>query len=192
MTGPSPEQVTLCLRRIQDGERGAVEELVPHVYAHLRGLAARVSRDRGEQQTLQPTALVHEAYLRLAEPGEQGWADRQHFFRVAAIAMRQILTDHARARGSLKRGGSGQRVQLDEVDEAGGPVPENEVDLSELNEALDELRALDDRQADIVEMRFLTGLTVEQVAEVLGLSERMVYLDWKMARHWLQERLARN
>ncbi len=162
---------------------------MPDVYGHLRRLAARVYGSQGSDHTLQPTALVHEAYLRIAKTEGSGWTDRQHFFRLAAVAMRQVLTDHARSRGRLKRGGGGKRVQLESLDDKAGEV---EVDLSDLHEALRELRSLDERQADIVEMRFLTGMTVEQVATVLGLSDRTVFLDWKMARFWLQERLLRD
>jgi len=191
MASPSPEQVTIYSRQIRAGDSAAVQLLLPHVYEDLRHLAGRVFADQRQGHTLQPTALVHEAYLRLARPGAEGWNDRQAFLRVAALAMRQLLTDYARARGAQKRGSGGERVLLEDTGEPVDPTSGAAgVDLVSLHAALSDLRELDERQDDIVELRFLTGLTVQDTAEVLGVSERTVFLDWKMARAWLEQRLA--
>ncbi len=186
-TEPSPEtEVTRLLREAAGGSREAADLLLPRVYAELRRLAgSKMSREK-PGQTLQPTALVHEAYLRMAQPEKADWQDRQHFLRVAALAMRQLLTSYARRKGARKRSG-GERVLLEETDRE---LDEGGVDLVVLHEALEELRELHERQAEIVELRFLTGLTLTETAEVLGVSERTVSLDWRMARNWLERRLA--
>lgn len=136
--------------------------------------------------TLQPTAVVHEAYLRLAAQAERRWQDRAHFKAIAAQAMRQILVDHARRRQATKRGGNRQRVTLSEA--ADSPASAI-VDLLDLDDALAELSTLDERHSVIVQLRFFGGLTVEEIADLLRLSQRTVELDWKMARAWLLWRL---
>ena len=153
-------------------------------YRQLRSLAAAYLRRMPGSQTLQATALVHEAYLKLAK-AEQGFADDQHFVHTAAAAMRQILVDHARARHRIKRGGELARVTLDglELSAPGG------VDVLALDDALTRLQQWDDRQAKIVELRFFVGLSVEEVASLMRISEKTVKRDWAMARAWLQREL---
>lgn len=158
---------------------------LPAVYAELRALAASYFRGRGGH-TLQPTALVHEAYLRLRKH-EGAIVDRAHFFAVAATAMRQILTDHARRHRAQKRGGADQeRVTLSNV-----AAFESPIDLVELDQLLSRLAALDERQARLVELRFFAGLTEEEAAELLGVSLRTVQKDWRKARAWLVAELER-
>ena len=157
-------------------------------------LADKVFADQWRNHTLQPTAIVHEAYMRLVKGQDGGWENKRHFLSVAALAMRQLLTDYARGRNSKKREGSHQRVLLDEAPEPatdGDAIgDEAGIDLAVLDEALTALAKVSERQARIVELRFLTGLTVDETADVLGVSKRSVYLDWNMARSWLQRRLS--
>lgn len=164
------------------------EDLVPVVYEELRALAVGLMTASWNGATLQPTALVHEAFLRLAPISRGRWNDRKHFLCVAAIAMRQLLADHARARRALKRGGKALRVSLEEID----VEPEAEgVDIVHLDDALTRLAALNQRHARVVELRFLAGLTVDQTAQVLEVSTRTVETDWRFARAWLHRYLAR-
>jgi RNA polymerase sigma factor (TIGR02999 family) len=175
------------------GNAGAAtpDELLPLVYDELRLLARRyLSRER-PGHTLQPTALVHEAYLRLVDQTRVNWQGRTHFFAVGARVMRNLLIDHARARGRAKRGGEWHRVTL-----ADGVAPFEDGDLDHeqllaLNGALDRLAALDERQARVVELRFFGGLTVAEVAHLLGVSRRTVEGDWTHARAWLKRELTR-
>ncbi len=186
------EDITQCLRQIRDGNSSAVDKLLPHVYKDLRLLAERIFSSQRDDHTLQPTALVHEAYMRMVQPeNAEGWNDRHHFLRVAALAMRQLLADYGRARNARKRDGGRPAVALDDLQEAQEPADKDTgIDLVCLDEALTELGEKNERQARIVELRFLAGLTVEETAEVLGYSSRSVFLDWSMARAWLQRRLA--
>ena len=163
-----------------------VESLMPQVYKSLRELAGRRLRNERANHTLQPTALVHEAFMRLVDQSRVDWKGRTHFFAVGAEAMRRILIDHARARGRVKRGGEWQRVILDEEDT---PEDLRDIDLVALHDALETLRALDEQQAHIVELRFFGGLTVEEVAHVLGVSKRKVEGDWTHAKAWLRSAL---
>jgi RNA polymerase sigma factor (TIGR02999 family) len=173
------------------GDRASAEELLPHVYDELRQLARRyLSRER-PGHTLQPTALVHEAYIKLVDQSKVDWQGRTHFFAVGAKVMRHLLIDHARAKGRQKRGGDRQKVTL-----ADGltPFKGGELDVEELltlNEGLDRLAELDERQAKVVELRFFGGLTVPETALVIGVSERTVEGDWAHARAWLKRELAR-
>jgi RNA polymerase sigma factor (TIGR02999 family) len=168
-----------------DGEEERASELWPEVYGELRRLAAALTRQLRPGQTLQPTALVNEAYLRLAG-GDRAWKDRRHFFTAAAQAMRHILIDQARRKGSAKRGGAGRRVELDDGMAWIDPPAD---DLLALDEAIGQLRAEDARLAEIVMLRYYTGLSVEETATVVGGSVSTVKRDWRYARAWLAERL---
>jgi RNA polymerase sigma factor (TIGR02999 family) len=174
--------VTLLLRAWAQGDEHAGERLFPVLYGELRRQAGRYMRRERRGHTLQPSGLVHEAYLRLrAAPGSD-WHDRTHFVAIAARVMRQVLVDHARRRQAAKR--EGCHVTLDEADAPAAPV-----DVLDLEAALRELAALDARQARVVEMRFFAGLDVEETADALGLSARTVKREWQTARAWLQRRL---
>lgn len=180
----SPENVTDLLRAWGKGDREAGERLLPLVYRELRRQAARYLRRERQNHTLPATALVHEAYLRLV--GEQApWADRAHFFGVAARVMRQVLVDHARRRGAAKRGGGGTRLSLEGMG-ADPPAQERGVDVVVLDQALAELTALDPEKARVVELRFFGGLNLEETAETLGVSTSTVTRQWRMARAWLR------
>lgn len=162
-------------------------QFLQSAYRELRALADRLLHDPASSQTLQPTALVHEAFLRLART-ETGWVNEEHFRAVAAKAMRQILTDHARRRHTAKRGGGWQRVTLSDCEQRD---PQQDVDLVDLDDVLHRLHALDERQARLVELRFFGGMDTEQIARALGVSRRTVELDWRMARAWLMRELTR-
>ncbi len=182
-----PSQVTLYLQQMEAGDSSAVDRLLPHVYQDLRRLAEQVFQDQWRNHTLQPTAIVHEAYMRLVQAEGGNWASKRHFLCVAARAMRQLLTDYARRADAEKRGGGRARVALEDAE---GPASGEDVDLLALDEALDELGQLHERQGRIVELRFLAGLSIKETAEVLEVSERTVSVDWTMARSWLERRLA--
>ena len=177
-----PGEVTRLLKRVDDGDRNAVEELLPLVYDELRALAAGRLRYERSDHTLQPTALVHEAWLRLAEKSQPHWTDRKHFYRAAAVVMRCILVDHARARRRQKRGGATEPLPLDEHLAA---FEERAIDLLALEEALQKLETIAPRQTDIIGLRFFVGLTSKETADTLGISERTAYADWSLARAWL-------
>ena len=166
----------------------AAPQLLPQVYEQLRDLAAGYLRGQGPCHTLQPTALVHEAYLKLLKQSAATWGDPTHFMSVAARAMRQILVDHARAKGTLKRGGDGQRWSILPGDAS---THDDEIDLLSLDTALSRLGALDERKARVVELRFFAGLTVTETAHVLGVSPATVEGDWRFARAWLRDQLSR-
>src|SRR5688572_10357638 len=164
-----------------------VSELMPLVYDELRRIAARyVSRER-PGQTLQATALVNEAFVRLAAERPRDFQNRTHFLAIAALSMRQILVQRARARSAAKRGGAPQRVTLD--DASAGATPPDSVDVLALDEALTRLAQLDPEQARIVELRYFGGLTIEETAEVAGISPATVKRQWSMARAWLKRAL---
>ena len=169
-------------------EGASPDELLPLVYDRLRAMAERGLRGRGNGVTLQPTALAHEVYLHLVDQSSTDWRDRAHFLAVAAIAMRQILIQRARARSADKRGGGWRRVEIDAqpAPDSGGDVH----DILALDEALEELARLDARHARVVELRFFGGLTSEETAEVLGVSLRTVESDWRAARAWLRSALS--
>ena len=181
---PSDGAVTDLLRAWSQGDQGAGEALFPLVYADLRRRASRYLRGERQGHTLEPTALVHETYLRLVDQRKVTWQNRAQFFGVAAQMMRRILVDHARSRHAARRGGTWCRVDLEE-----GSLAAADVDVADLETALDELSALDARQARIVEVRFFGGLTIEEAAEALGLSVKTVKNDWRLARAFLHSRI---
>lgn len=184
----SAPQVSQLLQRWSEGDRDALNQLTPLVYDELRRIARRYINQQPAGHTLQTTALIHEAYLRLVGQEEKQWENRAHFFGVAAQAMRHILVDYARARQMAKRGGGARAVSLDEALTIG---PERADDLVALNDALDALAQLDLRQSQIVELRFFGGLTEEEISKVLHVSTRTVRSDWRMARSWLLRELDR-
>jgi RNA polymerase sigma factor (TIGR02999 family) len=179
--------LTLLLTRWSDGDRGAGEEAMALVYGELHRVAQAYMRHERRDHTLQPTALVHEAFLRLSEGASVNWTDRAHFFRLAARAMRRILTDHARRIRAAKRGGGG-KVPLRESKLM---VEGRDLDVLALDEVLGRLAELDPRQATIVELRFFGGLTVEETAATLDLAPITVKRDWRSARAWLKSELDR-
>ena len=179
-------EITEILSRLKSGEAEAEHELLPLVHAELHSLAARAMQTQKPEHTLQPTALVNEAYLRLFG-GDAVWDSRSQFFAVAATAMRRILIDHARTRGAQKRGGDAKKVVL--TDYTDTPGAEN-IDLIALDEALDELSGKEPRAARVVELRFFGGLTNDEVAEGLGVTTRTVERQWKFAQAWLRSRLS--
>jgi len=174
----SRDDITQILRDLRGGKSGAVEALLPLVYVELHAMAHRRLSPGARDVTLDTTALVHEAYLRLFDRSQLDWKDRQHFFSVAAIAMRQIIVDHARKRSAEKRGGQLKRVDLDASQLA---LEDQAEEILALNEALSRLALLDERLARVVELRFFAGLSVEEVAEVMETSERTVKRDWRKA-----------
>jgi len=184
--GANSSNITQILKKATSGDDSAVRHLMPLVYNELRALAESYLRHERSDHTLQATALVHEAYVRLIKQDEVEWQNRAHFFAVASQAIRRILVDHARARQRGKRGGGLQRVRLDE-DVA--VLEERDLDLVALDESMEKLAGLNERQARIVELRFFGGLTLKEVAEFLGVSPRTVDGDWSMARAWLRREL---
>ena len=165
----------------------AVRQLMPLVYDELRALAEKQLRSENAGHTLQPTALVHEVFMRLVEQSRVNWKGRAHFLAVSAQAMRRILVDHARTRGRVKRGGEWRKVVLDELL---APPKLREVDSVALNDALETLATLDEQQARIVELRFFGGMSVAEVAHVLGVSKRKIEGDWTHAKAWLRAELS--
>ena len=184
---PDPATVTQILARLRDGQAGAVDELLPLVYDQLRAVArGQLARER-PGHTLQATALIHEAWLKLGDVGDAAPQDRAHFLALAARAMRQILVDHARRKKAGKRGGDWGRVTLDA---ALGHLQRDEVDVLDVDEALERLAAFDPRRARVVELRYFGGLTMPEIAEALGVSQRTAEGDWFVARAWLRKELA--
>ena len=182
MTTQSPGDVTRLLRAWSDGEKGALERLIPLMEGELRRLARMYMAHERRGHTLQPTALVNEAFLRLTGAQRVRWQDRAHFLGISARLMRRVLVDHARSRGYRKRGGGAQLVTLNEGLVA---APEPAVDVVALDRALEKLAALDPRQCRVIELRFFGGLTVEETAEVLHVSPDTVKRDWRLAKLWL-------
>jgi RNA polymerase sigma-70 factor (ECF subfamily) len=177
-----PGEVTQLLAQLRAGERDAESKLIPLVYAELRRLAAHYLRGERADHTLQPTALVHEAYLRLTKLHDVDWQSRSHFFATAATVMRRILVDHARAQNANKREGCRDAVSLEE---ALVVSPAKSAQLIALDDALNRLARLDLRRSKIVELRFFGGLSEEETGEVLGISARTVKRDWRVAKAWL-------
>jgi RNA polymerase sigma-70 factor, ECF subfamily len=181
--------ITRLLKEWQDGDAVALERLMPLVYDELRTLASRyLSRER-RGHTLQTTALVNEAYLKLAGQRDVDWQNRAHFFGIAAQMMRRILVDHARRDGRVKRGGQAVHVSLDDADPKAQPTPLEAIDVYALDRALSRLEAMDPQQGRVVELRFFGGMTVEEAALVMGVSEPTVKREWAVARAWLYREL---
>lgn len=174
--------VTALLRRVQAGDSEAENSLLPLIYAEMRQVAARLMIRERREHTLQPTALVNEAYLRLFKIADLSYQNRAHFFAIAARTMRQILVDSARARGAAKRGGAWERLELDLTGVKG---VERHIDVLALDEALGRLKARAPRPCRVVEMIFFGGMGVADAAVVLGVSEKTVKRDWKAAKSWL-------
>ena len=184
----SSDSVTRLLVDVRLGRRDALDRLLPLVHDELHRIAAGYMRRERADHTLQPTALVNEAYLRLVDQRDVEWRDRAHFLGVAAQLMRMILVDHARARRAAKRAGGAERVSLDDTVIV---VGERDVDLLALDEALGRLAALDPRLCRVVELRYFGGLTTRETAEVLGVSTATVEREWATARGWLRRELTR-
>ena len=179
--------ITQMLREWSDGNRDALDELLPLVYEELRRQASHYLRRERPDHTLQTTALIHEAYLRLIDQREVNWQSRAHFFAISAQAMRRILVDYARTKHREKRGGDAFNLPLEEA--AVMPVEEKSVDLIELDEALTRLAEIDEQEARIVELRYFSGLSTEETAAVLRVSTRTVERGWTMAKAWLLREL---
>ena len=186
MEGSSAD-VTQLLQQWRAGNKQAVDQLLPLVYSELRRLASIHLRNERPGHTLQSTALVHEAYLRLIGQRDVDWQSRAHFFGLASQMIRRILVDHARNRNAAKRGAGVTRLALDEEIGTGG---KKDVDLEALDDALNGLQSIDPQQARIVELRFFGGLTVEQTSEVMGISPATIYREWATARAWLFRELS--
>ncbi|MGI8639670.1 MAG: sigma-70 family RNA polymerase sigma factor [Pyrinomonadaceae bacterium] len=182
-----PPDITHILQELSDGKADVFDSLMPLVYDELRRQAARFMRRERPNHTLQTTALIHEAFLKLVNQKEVRWQNRAHFFAIAATAMRRILVDYAKTRNREKRGGDAVMLQLDENVEA--VASRRSIDLEALDEALNRLAHFDERQARVVELRYFSGLTEQETAEVLGVSPATVRLDWKMAKAWLRNQL---
>jgi RNA polymerase sigma factor (TIGR02999 family) len=187
MSGPH-EDVTRLLDEMSDGDGSAARRLFPLVYAELRRLADSYFADERKDHTLQPTALVHEAFLKLVDEPDSRWESRAHFYRVAALAMRRVLVDHARGRGRLKRGGAeaGKRVPLDNL---GAPADETP-DYLAIDEALEKLGRLDAHKEQVVQLRYFGGFTIEDTARIMGVSPAQVKREWTTARAFLLRELA--
>lgn len=185
---PPENQITLLLQSWNQGDEGAIEKLIPLVYDELHRLARRYMSDEKPGHTLQTTALVNEAYLRLVDSAHANWEDRTHFFAVCAKVMRRILVDWARSRQALKRGSDPVCLELNEALAVGA---EPAVDLVAIDDALKSLATIDPRKSEIVELRFFGGLSVKEAAGVLKVSEETVHRDWKLAKTWLRRELSR-
>ena len=179
------QEVTRLLQSLNAGNREAVDALVPLVYSELRRLAAHYLKSERGEHTLQPTALVHEAFLRLVEQ-ETAWQNRTHFFAMAANLMRRILVDYARSHTAEKRGGAAEKVA---IEDAFVFVKEKPAQMIALDEALEEMAKIDPRRSRVVELKFFGGLTNEEIAEVLGVHVNTVLRDWNLARAWLKTQI---
>jgi RNA polymerase sigma factor (TIGR02999 family) len=178
--------ITQLLIKWRDGDKAALDELARRIYGELRGLARYYLRQEHIGHTLQPSDLVHEAYIRLADEKDIDWQNRAHFFGIAAMRMSHILIEHARGRRAAKRGGGEYRLSLSKMDRQ---AEERDVNLLALDDALRRLEALDQQKSRIVELRYFAGLTIEETAEALGISPATVKRDWSMARAWLRSEI---
>jgi RNA polymerase sigma factor (TIGR02999 family) len=189
MNKPQTEEITRILQKWNDGNEDAKELLLPFVYQELKRQASILMSGERVNHTLQATALVHEAFMRLSDSTGVDWKDRHHFYGIACRLMRQILVDHARIHAANKRGNSPIHFSLDDVQI---PVEERASSILAINEVLEHLAEIDERQANIVEMKFFGGMTGEEIAEHLDISERTVRREWQSARLWLYRELAQN
>ncbi len=185
----TPNEITEQLIAWRNGDEAALDALIPAVYQELRRMADHYLRAENPGHSLQPTALVHEAYLRLIDQTKVDWQNRAHFFGVAAQMMRRILVDHAKAKHRVKRGGTAPKVSLDETMNLSS---ERAVELVALDDALNVLHELDERKSRIVELRYFGGLTVDETAQVLGVSDKTVMRDWNLAKAWLYQQLSQS
>jgi RNA polymerase sigma factor (TIGR02999 family) len=185
---PISTETTQILLDLSKGKRSAASRLIPLVYDELRALAGRYMQLERPGHTLDPTAVVHEAYLKLIDQSRVDWKNRAHFFAVAAEVIRRVLVDHARQHLAAKRGGSAHKITLNN---AMGSPEATEIDFLDLNEALDRLGELNERHRKVVELRFFGGLSVGETAQILEVSPQTVRSDWRMARAWLRQRLDR-
>ena len=186
MTEHAEHEATALLMRVVEGDEQAAHDLLPLVYADLRARAGAYFRGQPANHTLQPTALVHESYLKLIKASGEGWKNRGHFCAVATTAMRQILVNHAKRRGVAARAQEKHRENETLIED---PTQNTALDLLTLDEALTQLAELDPRQAQLVEFRFFGGMTIEEVAEVLGVSKSTIDKEWRRVRAWLQAEL---
>jgi RNA polymerase sigma-70 factor (ECF subfamily) len=187
MQTPQSNQVTQLLLSWSHGDRAALDELMPLVYQELRKLASSYLRSERPDHTLQPTALIHEAYLRMIGKDMPQWQSRAHFFGVAARLMRQILVDHARTRHAAKRGGDQQKISLDDAPQVFDQT--NAAGLLALDDALTKLAAFDERRSRILEMRCFGGMSVEETAQALGISEATIKREMRLAQAWIRREL---
>lgn len=187
MKNDQPNEITEILARVECGDDSAIAALLPKVYGELRALAGSYFKFERPDHTLQPTALVHEAFVRIAGAEISGWQGRAHFFAIAAQAMRRILTEHARSKKAIKRGGGQKRVTLSGM--LTPPDAEQQFDLIAIDAAMSKLEKLFPRQGRIVEMRFLGGLKEDEVAHVLGVTTRTVQREWRTAKAFLRVEL---
>jgi RNA polymerase sigma factor (TIGR02999 family) len=183
---PSPDQITRLLKNWGNGDQAARDQLMPLVYEELRRMAHQHMRKERPGHTLQTSALVHEAFVRLVDQTDVQWQNRAHFFGIAAQMMRRILVDHARSRQFAKRGGDVRRVSLDEVAIVSA---ERAADVVALDDALNSLAAVDQRKSQVVELRFFGGLSIEETATVLAVSPGTVMRDWTLAKAWLRREM---
>lgn len=189
MTGTGKDEITLMLREWSDGDAGALDKILPLVYDELHRQASRYLKKERPNHTIQTTELINEAYIKLAGQHSVHWQNRSHFFGIAAQAMRRILVDYARSTHRLKRGGNELTIMLD--DAVSAATDERSIDLIALDEALDRLAERDPQQARVVELRYFSGLELEAVAQVLGVSRTTVSREWRMAKAWLRRELTR-
>jgi RNA polymerase sigma factor (TIGR02999 family) len=185
----NPHEITQLLREWCDGNRAAFDQLMPLVYDELHLQAARFRRRERQDHTLQTTALIHEAYLRLIDQRDVKWQNRNHFFAIASLAMRRVLVNYAKSRHREKRGGHQHKLPLDE--ETLGAIDENTDEIIALDEALTRLATLDEQQVRVVELRYFSGLSLEDTADALGISRATVARDWSMAKAWLHHELTK-
>jgi RNA polymerase sigma factor (TIGR02999 family) len=192
MMATESQHITQLLRQWSDGRREALDELMPLLYDELRRQARRYLRKERAGHTLQTTALIHEAYLKLVDQNQVEWQNRAHFFGIAAQMMRRILVDYAKTRHRRKRGGAAENLPLEEAALVAMPAaPEKSIDLVALDEALTRLAEFDPRQARVVELRYFSGLDIDETARVLGISNATVRREWNLAKAWLRRQITK-